>query len=305
MSGRQLAFEFEPARASVPPTVVPATELPATAAVPLRAHVSEPAPAPPSVRERSSEPVPEPVPLAVPVGPARDVPLGPPRDADIVGARLERRLAALLARPVSVTLTNNRRTMISSRQEGPRLMLRLHHMFATASSQEVIALADYLRGGGRGAGRIIDRFIAQRRAHVTAPRRKMRLRTEGEHHDLADIFDDLRIRCFDGACDAAISWGRRTKPKRRRRRRSIQLGSYVPEDRIIRVHPVLDDDWVPHFYVETVVFHEMLHHELGALPTGSRHRFHTPEFRTREAAFEHHQRALAWEEANLDRLLRG
>lgn len=299
MAGRQLAFEFEPTPAAS--TYAPSPPRTSTPDAPSLARPE------PGLEASASSPfydsVFEPA-AALPVVPAA-VPVGPPRDADIEGARLERRLSTLLARPVTVTLTNNRRTMISSRQDGPRLRLRLHHMFATASDEEVAALAAYLGGGDRRAARAIDRFIANRRDRVTAPRRKMRLRTEGEHHDLSAIFEDLRDCWFGGRCDAHISWGRRTKTKRRRRRRSIQLGSYVPEDRLIRVHPVLDDSWVPHFYVETVVFHEMLHHELGALPTGSRHRFHTPEFRSREASFVHHHRAVAWEEANVDRLLRG
>ena len=92
---------------------------------------------------------------------------------------------------------------------------------------------------------------------------------------------------------------------RGRRRKSIQLGTYSADERLMRIHPMLDQEWVPDFYVESVIFHELLHHELGAEEKDGRRCFHTPEFRRRERAFECFARAQVWEKENLSRLLRG
>ena len=72
----------------------------------------------------------------------------------------------------------------------------------------------------------------------------------------------------------------------------------------MRVHPALDQAWVPRFFVRFIVFHEMLHHVEPAHEGRGRTQFHTKTFRARERAFHDHDRALAWERAHLGRLLR-
>ena len=82
------------------------------------------------------------------------------------------------------------------------------------------------------------------------------------------------------------------------------MGSFAVEDRIIRIHPALDQDCVPDYFVAWIVFHEMLHgkHEVQArerpppLPQRGVPR--------RGAQFPEYERACAWEKQNLDRLLR-
>ena len=85
----------------------------------------------------------------------------------------------------------------------------------------------------------------------------------------------------------------------------MQLGTYLPEERLIRIHPVLDQPWVPDFFVEAVVFHEMLHHDMPAVVQNGRRHYHTRAFRTRERSFEYHSAAQQWQKENLWRLLRG
>jgi hypothetical protein len=91
--------------------------------------------------------------------------------------------------------------------------------------------------------------------------------TAGEHHDLRVIFDELNARYFDSRIDAAITWGARSG--RARRRNSIKMGSYSVEDRLIRIHRSLDRVFVPRFFVEWIVFHEMLHQVHASGRTGA------------------------------------
>ena len=129
------------------------------------------------------------------------------------------------------------------------------------------------------------------------------MRSEGRYHDLRAIADDLASRHFGAGVDVRITWGKRVQPKRRQR--SLQLGTYLPEERLIRIHPVLDQSWVPQFFVEAVVFHEMLHHDMPAVVQNGRRHYHTRAFRKRERSFEYHSAAQKWEKENLWRLLRG
>ncbi len=213
-------------------------------------------------------------------------------------------LAQRLGQPVRLVVTDNRSTMLSAKPKGGRLEVRLHHMFLTAEEDILAAVGDYLGGDGSTAAVIIDRFIEQHRASfVAASRPQAELRTDGRYYDLRAIVDDLSRRHFGGRVDVRVTWGKRVQPKRGQR--SLQLGTYLPEERLIRVHPVLDQPWVPKYFVEAVVFHEMLHHDMPAVIQNGRRHYHTAAFRKRERSFEYHSAAEQWQKDNLWRLLRG
>jgi hypothetical protein len=219
-------------------------------------------------------------------------------------SRWSRTLAERLGQPIRLVVTDNRSTMLSARPKGGRLEVRLHHMFLTADENILDAVGEYLGDSDTRAAATIDRFVEENRARFVAPGPPQdALRWEGRHHDLRAIADDLARRHFGGDVDVRVTWGKRVQPKRRQR--SLQLGTYLPEERLIRVHPVLDQPWVPGFFVESVVFHEMLHHDMPAVVRNGRRHYHTRAFRTRERSFEYHSAAQTWQKDNLWRLLRG
>lgn len=215
-----------------------------------------------------------------------------------------RSLATRLGQPVRLIVTDNRSTMLTARPKGGRLEVRLHHMFLTADENILDSVADYLGGHASDAAAAIDRFVEEHRGSFVAPGPPQEnLRSRGHHHDLRAMADDLGNRHFGGKVDVRITWGKRVQPKRRQR--SLQLGTYLPEEQLIRIHPILDQAWVPGFFVEAVVFHEMLHHDMPAVIRNGRRHYHTRAFRTRERSFEFHSSAQQWEKDNLWRLLRG
>ena len=215
-----------------------------------------------------------------------------------------RMLADRMGQPIRLVVTDNRSTMLSARPRGGRLEVRVHHMFLTADENILDAVGDYLSDSDAHAARTIDRFVEDNRMRFVAPGPpQAALRSEGRHHDLRAIADDLAGRHFGGEVDVRITWAKRVQPKRRQR--SLQLGTYLPEERLIRIHPVLDQPWVPGFFVEAVVFHEMLHHDMPAVVQNGRRHYHTRAFRKRERSFEYHSAAQQWQKENLWRLLRG
>jgi len=176
-------------------------------------------------------------------------------------------------------------------------------MFLDADESFVDMIVRYLGRREREAGAAIEAFIAANRTLITKPReRRTVLRTRGAHHDLRAIFDTLLPRFTESFDGVHITWGRLTR--RKRGQRGLQLGTYTPSEKLVRIHPVLDQAWVPQFVVATVVHHEMLHHALPAVEANGKTFFHTPEFRRREAAYPDHLRTEAWERAHLPALLR-
>jgi len=223
-----------------------------------------------------------------------------------VERKLERRLSELMSTDVALSLTDNARTMLSARHRDGIAHVRLHHMFADADEAILRAVARFVAGGHAAASDKLQRFIDQHRERIRRRAQRLCVRSRGHHHDLQIIFGELNRTYFEPSVTARIGWARMGRALgRRRKRRSIKLGSYRGRDPLIRVHPVLDAAWVPDFFVEYIVYHEMLHHVVGMPALNGRRCLHGPAFRARERQFERYAEAIAWEQANLDRLLSG
>lgn len=221
---------------------------------------------------------------------------------------LERRLRTRLRAGVSVAIHDNTHTMMTFQRWRGRWLLRLHHMFLAAPDEVLTALARYVHSGEPEASLQLDRFIERNRVFIrrVTPaqlRRRLRIVPVGRHHDLSAIFHGLNRRYFQERVTATITYG--PAPRAGLPRKSIKMGSYSAETKVIRIHPALDQKGVPRFFVEWIVFHEMLHHVHRArrLEDGRRC-VHTPEFLAQERTFHDYQRATRWEDENLDLLLR-
>ncbi len=227
-----------------------------------------------------------------------------PRPDRVAAAeRLADEVAARIGEPVRLVVHDNRHTMVSFRRERARIQLRVHHLFLGASPDVVSALADFTRpargAARRDASRRIDAWVRAHRDRI-APPRTGRLDGRGRVHDLQAILDRLNAEHFEGAVDAVIGWGRSGALPGRT---SIRTGVYLHAARAIRIHPALDREDVPEFYVASVVFHEMLHQVVPPMERGGRRTVHGREFRRRERAYPDHARAMAWERENVHRLL--
>jgi hypothetical protein len=214
------------------------------------------------------------------------------------------RVSGHLGIPVRLAVTDNRSTMVSFRRAEESLRLRVHHMFLEAPEPVVRAIAEYAGRGRRGAGSVLDDFIRVRQPLIRRARdgRRAPVVHRGRCYDLAEIYARLNDRYFQGGIQATIGWGR---VPGRRRRKSIRLGVYDHHTREIRIHPALDRPEVPRFFVEFIVFHEMLHQLFPSAQHGVRRVHHPRAFRDRERAFLHYEAALTWERQNLSVLLRG
>jgi hypothetical protein len=223
------------------------------------------------------------------------------------GARqaLERKLELAFPGPIQLAVTDNRQRMITQTRERGVVRVRLHMMFLDAPERVQDALVDYVVTGGREASQVVGAFIEGNSFRIRASRRVPGpLRTRGKMRDLRDVLARVNQTYFGGSVnDVLITWGRKTRGDGKVRR-SIKLGSYSAEERLIRVHPVLDGKWVPRYFVAYIVYHELVHHVMPPVRVGGQTLLHPPEFLHREREFRHYERAIAWEEAHIERLLR-
>jgi hypothetical protein len=89
-----------------------------------------------------------------------------------------------------------------------------------------------------------------------------------------------------------VRWGQQIS---RKKRRSIRLGSYNHATAEVRIHPILNSPQIPAFFIQSVIYHEYLHHVLGP--------HHNRRFHQAERQFRYHRESQEWIRRNLFLLL--
>ena len=210
---------------------------------------------------------------------------------------LEWLLTCRLGRHVTLTITDNIRSMMSFRRNGKSGMhLRLHHMFLDASDAVVADIVEWMKNPARRSATVRN-FMRIRQDSIRPgkerPAGQAALEMKGTHHNLATLFARLNARFFDTRLEMRVTSGREPS---RKRVRTMKLGSYCPATGIITMSPRLDRAGIPEYFVEYVLYHEMLHAAIG-VDTGmnGRRRIHPPEFKRLERLYPDYARAAAFE----------
>lgn len=134
-----------------------------------------------------------------------------------------------------------------------------------------------------------DRIHRMRRGRV----RRASAGPAGAHFDLSRMFDELNRLYFGGKLERPhISWSSRNWRR--------QFGCYDPGPNQILLNRRMDRPNIPHYVVEYVLFHEMLHVKHPTRRSGCSLVSHSPEFRNEEKRFPDFSRARR----ALDRLAR-
>ncbi len=224
-------------------------------------------------------------------------------------ARLEDRLERLLGDGTDVQLASDERTLIAFERQGERVLVRLHPLFLGADTRTVARLAAFIEAPDGPASAWLDGYLAQR-PHLLArsPRGAPASTTAASVircHDLRRQLDETREEyqrlLGEELTGGSIAWS--TPTTARLPRKSIKLGSYAADTELIRIHPALDQPFVPTFFVRWIIFHELLHHRLREDLRARIGPPHPPHFRALERRYPMHDLAAAWERSHLDRLL--
>jgi len=165
-------------------------------------------------------------------------------------------------------------------------------MFLQAGTEVCLEVAEFIKKG-RSDRQVLSSFIrANNHLLKQKPPVKLTPRVTGEHYCLQTIYDSLNSEYFDGTISASITWGKGSSKKRMRMR---TMGSYNERTGTITINPHLDKKTVPAYFLEFVVYHEMLHAYLGIKTRNGRRCIHSGEFRLSEKKFRHYAKAIEWE----------
>lgn len=114
--------------------------------------------------------------------------------------------------------------------------------------------------------------------------RKYIVEPQGAAHDLERLFDRLNTTYFGGEMvKPALGWS----PKGSRR----LLGHYDPAHHAIVISRLLDDERVPEYVVEYVLYHEMLHLKHPVEYRDQRRCVHSAAFKAEERRFPQYREA--------------
>lgn len=214
-----------------------------------------------------------------------------------LAARLRDRLQVLIERKLTVTINASSKVWIHVSRELKTIRVAVHRVFVDAPDEIIVKLALYIDTDDAEASRALDQFIEQVEEAGYQSRSPRPLKTTGAVHDLQARFDALNARYFSGKIQARISWGAPVRSQT-----SIRVGSYTVQDQLIRVSPVLDRAFVPEWFVDWVIFHEMLHEIYPPVRAKRRWDFHPPQLREHERKFPNWDLAREWLLNNIDRL---
>ncbi len=107
---------------------------------------------------------------------------------------------------------------------------------------------------------------------------------KGKVYDLVPVFKRVNLRYFNGTLDQPrLIWSARSTIRR--------LGTYHPESDTITINRRLDDQDIPEYLLEYVMYHEMLHKKIGLKEVNGRRYAHTKYFKTAERQFDHYNEA--------------
>lgn len=117
--------------------------------------------------------------------------------------------------------------------------------------------------------------------------RKMISSAQGNTYDLDKMFSRLNRRYFDSDLERpTITWSQR-------KTRSI-LGHHDRVYETITISKSLDSPQVPEWFVEYILYHEMLHIKHAARMINGRRYYHTTAFRLDERRFARYEDAQRW-----------
>lgn len=190
----------------------------------------------------------------------------------------------------------------------------LHHTIRVRSGRVFVRISDLLRSAPPEVTRALAFLLVARLLSRKAPRehervyrafaftpellrasdiarrqrgRKVITTSSGRVYDLERLFRRLNRRYFADELETPVlTWSRR-------RTRSI-LGHHDRAHDTITISKTLDSAEVPEWFVEYIVFHEMLHIKHPARIINGRRYYHTPAFRADERSYPRYQQAQEW-----------
>jgi len=206
------------------------------------------------------------------------------------------RLQTLCPVSLSVVWHENIRSYLSYVKQKNSICIRLHRLFLEAPTPVLEALVAFIWGKNRQAA-----ITVRKMAHLYFSKTRIEpsdLPALGRVYDLQKIYDQIKKDFFSPTLNVAIGWSSTFRVKKFR---SMTFGLYDRHRHQIRIHPLLDDEEVPLYFLQFLIYHEILHIVCPSfIDSRGICRSHTPEFKKLEKKFPYYKEAKEWEKKSLN-----
>lgn len=207
---------------------------------------------------------------------------------------LQEHLQHRVGAKLRLKINDNRSTMLSVKWEPDCTKVSLHRMFLQAPQNIMQALTCYLKGEHKSLSPSIKAYIEDnlQKLDYSHELDLNKLQTFGKVHDLRAIYNKLNKEYFGNSLKLHITWFGKTQKRNCNR---ITFGLYYDPMKLIKINRMLDNPSFPDYFVEYVIYHEMLHY---VCPTyvdekGQKH-IHSKAFKARERKYKHFDLAQKW-----------
>ncbi|HPC28613.1 MAG TPA: hypothetical protein PLI50_00150 [bacterium] len=198
---------------------------------------------------------------------------------------------------ITIKLTNNKKQILKIKCSGKESKtLEVNPIFINAPNEVIEDIANFISGNNKKSSK--SRIIKYVRTTLSEKNQdiKIKLNPFGNVYNLNDIFEKLNKQYFNGLISSRITFGRN---RHNSRKRSIVFGNYDPQKNIIRINRALDNHNIPYFFVEYIVFHEMLHACMYFSGVSAMSMGHSKRFKSKEKIYPLLKKAKKWEKDNL------
>lgn len=158
-----------------------------------------------------------------------------------------------------IIIRANNSSIISIKQNIFVKQITLHPVFIKCSDDIFIDLINFLNAKNKNKDSIILKNRLLDFFYDNKPIKKQKINLDSKHYDLKLIYDEIidiiKNIYILNYNKISITWGKKTST----RRRSIRFGSFNKLNNIIRIHPILDDNKIPLFFLKSVILHEIAH----------------------------------------------
>ncbi len=218
---------------------------------------------------------------------------------------LKNKLCRYSSVDIDLVIKDNRSTFLHVViKKKKQVKLLLHKLFLNAPEEICRAIARYVLSFEENALLVLKKYAQSYFSNIDYSHQidHSKLKTDGTFYNLKEIYYQLNRRYFNNQFNLSITWF--SKPKYKNWSH-LTFGSYDSSLKLIRINSLLDDPYVPPYFLSFVIYHEMLHH---ALPfnscNGGRRNLHSLEFKNMEKEFYYYNHAMLWEKNNLPQFIR-
>ena len=208
------------------------------------------------------------------------------------------KIALIYQKPCKVIFNENKAVFFRSEIVQNHLHLYLHRLFLEAPTPVLEAVFRFAVKKDKKALSILRQMVDLH--YLNHPELVSKVEAKGVFVDLQEIYETVKKNYFDSEFHVHITWSNR---KYRGKFRSITFGSYDRKENLIRIHPILDHPEIPMYFLEFLVYHEMLHAIcLPLIDKNGKRTVHTSEFQKKEKLFSQYEKAKQWEKKSLNLL---